>query len=307
MAAAGPAEIPGFVRETKAINGVRLHFRLGGDPDGPPVLLWHGFLATGYAWHAVAPALARAGCAVLVPDMRGYGDSDKPPGNAGYDGRALAEEFRSLVREIGFGNGKPLALVAHDMGAPPALIWAADHPEEVATLLYMEVPVMLAPILSKIISYSPDSPLGKGAMWWWVLPFAPGVAERLIVGHERAFLTWFYERYPRGMEAVAPALEEYLRSFSGEQGVLGALGVYRAAFETVAQTAPLAEEKVRVPVLALGGEQANGGRIREMVELVAEQVDGGTVAECGHFIPEERPQELVREVLKLVDRGVSER
>jgi pimeloyl-ACP methyl ester carboxylesterase len=298
---AEPAEIHGFTRGTRSIDGVHLHFRLGGDPGGPPVLLWHGFLATGYAWHAVAPALADAGCAVLVPDMRGYGDSDKPPGSDGYDGRGLAEEFRSLVREIGFGNGRPLTLVAHDMGAPPALIWAADHPDEIAGLVYMEVPVMLPPILSKIISYSPESPLGKGSMWWWVLPLAPGVPERLIVGHERAFLTWFYERYPHGMEAVAPALAEYLRTFSGEEGVLGALGVYRAAFETSAQTMPLTEEKVRVPVVALGGEQANGGRIREMVELVAEQVGGGVVADCGHFIPEERPEELVREVLKLIE------
>jgi pimeloyl-ACP methyl ester carboxylesterase len=70
--------------------------------------------------------------------MRGYGDSDKPAGTAGYDARALAEEFRALVRQIGFGGGKPLVLAAHDMGAPPGLLWAADHPDEVAGLLYIE-------------------------------------------------------------------------------------------------------------------------------------------------------------------------
>ena len=94
-------------------------------------------------------ALAEAGFAVLVPDMRGYGDSDKPPGTKGYDGRALAEEFRALVHEIGFGAGKSLTLVAHDMGAPPALLWAADHPEEISSLFYLEVPVMLSEVLRK--------------------------------------------------------------------------------------------------------------------------------------------------------------
>jgi pimeloyl-ACP methyl ester carboxylesterase len=96
------------------------------------VLLWHGFLSTSYEWHQVAPALAQAGLAVLIPDMRGFGDSDKPAGDAGYDNRALAEEFRALVHEIGFGGTRSLVLAAHDMGAPPALIWAADHflPEE---------------------------------------------------------------------------------------------------------------------------------------------------------------------------------
>jgi len=68
------------------------------------------------------PALANAGLAVLAPDMRGYGDSDKPQGALGYDARALAEEFRALVRQIGFGAGQSITLVAHDMGAPPALL-----------------------------------------------------------------------------------------------------------------------------------------------------------------------------------------
>jgi pimeloyl-ACP methyl ester carboxylesterase len=104
--------IPGFTSNMANVNGVRLHYLLGGNPDGPPVLLWHGFLSTSYAWRKVMPALATAGLAVLVPDMRGYGDSDKPDGTDGYDARALAEELRALVRKIGFGAGRPLALVA---------------------------------------------------------------------------------------------------------------------------------------------------------------------------------------------------
>src|ERR1700722_13100903 len=68
---------------------------LGGDPHGQPVILWHGFLSTGYAWREVAPVLADAGLAVLIPDMRGFGDSDKPDGTVGYDARALAEEGRA--------------------------------------------------------------------------------------------------------------------------------------------------------------------------------------------------------------------
>jgi pimeloyl-ACP methyl ester carboxylesterase len=74
--------IPGFASNTANINGVRLHYLLGGNPNGPPVLLWHGFLSTSYAWRKVMPAMEDAGLAVLVPDMRGYGDSDKPAGTA---------------------------------------------------------------------------------------------------------------------------------------------------------------------------------------------------------------------------------
>src|SRR5688572_16554963 len=95
------ATIPGFKSAFATINGVRLHYWLGGPPAGQPVILWHGFLGTGYAWHKVAPSLAEGGFFVLIPDMRGFGDSDKPAGEEGYDNRALAHECRSLVQEIG--------------------------------------------------------------------------------------------------------------------------------------------------------------------------------------------------------------
>jgi pimeloyl-ACP methyl ester carboxylesterase len=101
----GP-EIANFRGETATVNGTLLHYWVGGNPQGTPVLLWHGFLGAGYSWHKVMPLLAVAGYAILVPDMRGYGDSGKPPGTAGYDAHALGEEFRALVRQIQFGNGK---------------------------------------------------------------------------------------------------------------------------------------------------------------------------------------------------------
>lgn len=290
------APIAGFTSEFATVNGVRLHYRLGGDPAGPPLLLWHGFVGTSYIYRHVATALAEAGCAVLVPDMRGYGDSDKPAGTEGYDGRALAEEFRALVAQLGFGKRRPLTLVAHDMGAPPALLWAADHPDEIAGLVYMEEPVLLSSIMSKLIVYTPE--VAKlGSMWWWLTPLAPEIPERLIVGNERAFLTWFYDRAISGGSTIDPeSLEEYLRTFVGREGVLGALGVYRAAFATIAQTESLQQNKVRVPVLALGGDRSRRAAVREQIELVASNVDGGVVANCHHFIPEEQPDEVVRHV-----------
>jgi pimeloyl-ACP methyl ester carboxylesterase len=288
----------GFVSETIDINGVNIHYQIGGDPNGQPVLLWHGFLSTSYAWRKVMPLLAQAGYAVLVPDMRGYGDSDKPAGTEGYDARALAEEFRALVQKIGFGAGRPLILVAHDMGAPPALLWAADHPEEIAGLLYIEAPVMLSEILTKIIAYTPEA-MKEGSMWWWILPLAPDVPERLVVGNERAFLTWFYERSTFDPNSIDPeTVDEVLRSFSGREGVLGAMGVYRAAFITIEQTTPLAgiDRQVTVPVVAIGGEKGLGGKVGEMVKAVAQHVEQYIIPNCGHFVPEECPDEIISHI-----------
>jgi pimeloyl-ACP methyl ester carboxylesterase len=286
--------ITGFRSETAAVNGVRIHYWLGGDPHGQPVLLWHGFLGTAYSWYKVMPLMVQAGYAVLAPDMRGYGDSDKPSGTDGYDARALAEEFRALVRQIEFGSGNKLLLAAHDMGAHPALLWAADHPDEIAGLAYMEVPTMLEEFLSKTIVYTPEA-MKKGSMWWWVLPLAPDVPERLIVGKEREFLTWFYDRATADRTSISEAsVDETLRTFRGTEGVLGSLGVYRAAFTTIDQTTPLTKHKVQAPILALGGEKALGVKVAEMVEAVANDVTGRVLRNCGHFIPEEQPTEFAR-------------
>jgi pimeloyl-ACP methyl ester carboxylesterase len=297
------APIDGFASRTAEVDGITLHYRIGGDPAGLPVLLWHGFLGTSYSWRHVAPRLAAAGCAVLIPDMRGYGDSDKPAGNEGYDAAALAEEFRALVAQIGFGSGKPLTVAAFDMGAPPALLWAAAHPEEISALLYLEEPVLLAEVIEKVIAFNPVS-MQRGSLWWWILPHAPNAPERLIVGNERAFLTWFYDRDPSTQAAVDPtAVREYLRTFSGHDGVLGALGVYRTVFTTMEQTAPLKKNKVTVPIVALGGERAQGEHVRGMISLVAANVSGAAVSGCSHFLPEEAPDEVARHILDLVDRA----
>lgn len=253
------ASIPNFRSETVEIDGIRLHYWIGGAPRGQPVVLWHGFLATGYAWREVAPALAEHGLSVLVPDMRGYGDSDKPAGTDGYDARALAAECRAIVAAIGFGDGKPIIVAAHDMGALPALLWAADYPAEIVGLLYIEAPVMLGDVLRQIIAYTPEA-MKSGSMWWWILPLAPGVPERLVVGNERAFLTWFYARAAYLEAFSAQVVNEYLRTFAGTQGVLGAMGIYRAAFTSIQQTEPLTMNKVTVPVVAIGGAKGLGRR-----------------------------------------------
>jgi pimeloyl-ACP methyl ester carboxylesterase len=296
-----PANTDSFQSVKANVNDTHLHYWIGGDPKGTPVLLWHGFLETAYSWHKVMPLLAREGYSVMVPDMRGYGDSDKPTGTDGYDGRALAEEFRSLTKQIGFGSDRPLTIIAHDMGAPPALLWAADHPDEVGALVYAEAPAMLQSVLGKIITYTPEA-MTQGSMWWWILPLAPGVPETLIVGKEREFLNWFYQGQAVAKHGtISPdSVDEYLRTFNGKDGVLGALGVYRAAFKTIAQTEPLTKKKVKVKVLALGGEKGLGAKVGEFVSLMASNVQSRVVTDCGHFIPEENPGAILDELRKLV-------
>jgi len=273
-------------RETTRVNGVRLHYTVAG--QGDPVLLWHGFPGTSQSWHKVLPLLARTHT-VIVPDMRGFGDSDKPA--HGYDARTLAADFRALLRHLGVG---PLHIVAHDMGAPAALVWAGEHPEEVRTLAYLDEPIITGECLARLMQFTPQG-TARGGLWWWPLAFAPGLAEMLFAGHEREVLAWFYENYCANPDAIGQqAFDETMRTFAAPGGVSGVLGVYRAIFETQAQTEPFIRDKVRVPVLALGGDASFGDKTRELLTTVVENVQGGVVPDCGHFIPEEQPEELVR-------------
>ena len=183
-------------------------------------------------------------------------------------------------------------------------MWAADYPDEIAGLLYIEGPVMLSEVLQPIIAYTPQA-MRKGSMWWWILPLAPGVPERLIVGNERAFVTWFYEGATADPTAITPAaVDEYLRTFCGRDGVLGAMGVYRAAFTSIAQTEPLTRSKISVPTVALGGSKHGlGEKVGEMVKLVAACVEAHTLSDSGHFIPEEQPDLIVKHILAMVARS----
>jgi pimeloyl-ACP methyl ester carboxylesterase len=278
---------------TQVNNGVQLHYVIGG--NGVPVLLWHGFLETWYCWRKVMPALAER-YTVIVPDMRGYGDSEKP--ERGYDARTLAEDFRQLVAQLGFNQ---IHIVAHDMGAPPAFLYAGEYPEEVRTLAYLEEPVLLEQNLQQIFKFAPDT-LKDGGLWWWTFSLAADIPEKLIAGHEREFLTYFYNKYCYDPTSIsADAVDEYLRTFAAPGGVSGALGVYRAIFESIKQTQPFAKNKIKTPVLALGGDKVMGTHVKEMMQGVASDVRGSAVERCGHFIPDERPDYLVEQLVSFFE------
>ena len=281
------ANLNQFSHHTMIANEVSLHYVIGG--KGGPVLLWHGFLETWYCWRKVMPALAER-YIVIAPDMRGYGDSEKP--EQAYDARTLAEDFRQLVHQLGFNQ---IHLVAHDMGAPPALIYASEYPDEVLSLTYLDEPVLLQEYLQQLFKFAPET-MQAGGLWWWTFCLTQEMPETLIAEHERDFLTYFYNTYCYDSNSVSDAINEYLRTFAALGGVSGAIGVYRAIFESIKQTETLTQSKIETPILALGGERSMGERVKVMMQSIANNVSGGSIERCGHFIPDERPDYLVEQL-----------
>jgi pimeloyl-ACP methyl ester carboxylesterase len=276
-----------FTRNKVEANGVRLHYRAGG--TGQTVLLLHGWMGTSYTWRKVAPVLAQH-YQVIVPDLRGYGDSDKPL--AGYDGLTLVEDLRQLLQTAGVRE--KVHVVGWDMGALPAFLYAAHHPREVASLVYLDEPLP-GVNLHEVTSFRRET---FGGYWHFGFNAAPDLPELLIGGREREWWNYLYGLMLHRPDAITEAdKDEYLRTYATPGGIRGSLGWYRDALTTVDQfVAAMAKGKLSVPVLAYGG-QYGVPYTKDQLVGVADKLAGGIIPGCGHMVAEEAPDFLSSKLL----------
>ena len=273
----------GFTHHMARLPDVDLHYVRGG--SGSPVVLLHGWSQTWYEWRHILPALAEQ-YTVIAPDMRGLGDSSKPL--TGYDKRTVADDIHALVAQLELGE---IALVGHDHGAAVAYAYAAQYRSEVTRLAFIEMLLMGAGG-----EFGLDHSQGQGL---WHLSFhacSGEVAEALIRGRERMYLSWFYGNFAYDRSAIDDeSLDEYVRCYSAPGGLR--LEYYRAFFEDAAHVRESMAEKLTIPVLALGGEACLGEMPIDCMKLLAEDVQGASIPRCGHFVPDERPDALLEHLL----------
>jgi pimeloyl-ACP methyl ester carboxylesterase len=275
-----------FSHYTASVNGIQLHYVIGG--QGDPVVLLHGWPETWYAWHKVMPALAK-NYTVIVPDLRGMGDSSKPL--TGYDGKTLAEDIHQLVTQLGF---KSIFLVGHDIGTQVAYSYAAAHPTEVKKLAVMEL---------TIPGFVPP---GRMPLWWVVFHQTPDVPELLTEGKEKEYLSWFFHNLAFNPAAINETdINEYVTHYSASGGMRGGFEHYRAFPQDAIQNMNYSKTNLTMPVLALGGGYIPtfGGNITMPtiiygMKILAQNVTGVTVPNSGHFIPDEQPKFLVEQLTK---------
>ncbi|MCP5270973.1 MAG: alpha/beta hydrolase [Burkholderiaceae bacterium] len=281
---------PGFaVHRIDTAPGVQLFARSGG--DGPPLLVLHGHPQTHVIWHRVAPALARHFTLVL-PDLRGYGDSGKPPGepdHANYSKRTMAADLVALMRALGHDR---YAVLAHDRGARVAHRLAMDHPQAVSRMTLLDI----APTLAM---YEQTDETFARAYWHWffLIQRAP-TPERLIEASPRGWMQ--ATMGVRGDLAVfdARALAEYERCLSQPGSAHAVCEDYRAAatIDLVHDRADRdAGRRLGTPLQVLWGERGIIARCFDALSewrRVAHDVRGGTLP-CGHYVPEEAPQALL--------------
>jgi pimeloyl-ACP methyl ester carboxylesterase len=175
-------DIPGARRERIDCGGATLSVQFLGPDDGPPVILWHGFPELGYSWRHQAAALAAAGFRAVVPDLRGYGESDRPEGTGAYAFPLLVGDVAGLITALGHGRAH---LAGHDWGG--SLCWATSAlmPDMVQSLFILNSP---HPVASAECRQVPEQ---QQKSWYMLLFQFPGVAEEWLLRDDGANLAAF--------------------------------------------------------------------------------------------------------------------
>jgi haloacetate dehalogenase len=285
--------LDGFSHDDVDANGVRLHVSHAG--DGPPVLLLHGYPQTHVMWHRVAPALADR-FTVVCPDLRGYGDSDKPPGggddgdHSAYSKRTMAQDQIEVMRALGFDR---FAVVAHDRGARVALRLALDHPEATTRLAVLDI------VPTAVIYGTIDDARARTVWRYFFLTQPADLPERLIGSDPDVYLRWTLDEWCSTPGALADeAVAEYRRCFDAAT-IHATCEDYRAGATIDLDHDRLdGSQQLRCPVLALWS--ASGLGTQYDVEAIWRRRAPdfrGRALDCGHFLAEERPGETVDELL----------
>ena len=285
----------GFEAKVHELNGVRLFARTGGRPDGPPLLLLHGFPQTHAIWHRVALALKER-FFLVMPDLRGYGDSEKPagePDHANYSKRTMAADMVALMQSLGHAR---FGLVGHDRGGRVAHRLALDHPQAVSQLCVVDI----APTLDM---YAATDMRFASAYFHWFLLIQPApVPERLIGGDPLFILhTTLGGLGADGMGYIEPqALADYERCFAQPDTLHAMCEDYRASAGIDLEhdrASRAACQRIACDTLVLWGTRGVVNRLFKPLELWQAQCAGrvsGEAIESGHFVPEEAPEAVAR-------------
>ena len=265
-------------------NGATIHVRSGG--KGPAVVLLHGYGETGDMWVPLAADLARDHT-VIVPDLRGLGLSSKPA--SGFDKKTQAGDVSGVLAAYGVQQAD---VVAHDIGNMVAFQFAAQHPEQVRRLVLIDAPVP---------GVGPWEEILKNPLLWHFRFGGPDM-ERLVAGRERIYLDRFWNEFSATPARFSEAAREHYAKLYARPGAMHSGFAQFAAFDqdAVDNRAYLANNRLKMPVLAVGGEKSFGPMMATVMRAGADDVTEGIVPGSGHWIMEENPSatgKLVRDFI----------
>jgi haloacetate dehalogenase len=282
----------GFSQRRVATSSTEINFRVGG--SGPPLLLLHGYPQTHAMWHKVAPALAEH-FTVVLSDLRGYGDSSKPPGGANhsnYSKRAMAIDQIELMAALGFAR---FSVAGHDRGGRVAHRMGLDYGGYIDKIAVLDI----APTLT--MYERTDMQFASAYYHWFFLIQPADLPERLIGADPNYYLERKIGAWSKQNNCFAPeALAEYRRCFASAETIHATCEDYRAAasIDLDHDRADLGR-RIECPLLVLWGAKGVIEKCYDVLAVWRERaVDvRGTALGCGHFLAEEAPEATTAELL----------
>ncbi|MGH9499342.1 MAG: alpha/beta fold hydrolase [Terriglobales bacterium] len=266
------------------VDGVRLHYLTAG--HGPAVILLHGYTQTSRMWKPIIPQLAKR-FTVIAPDLPGIGDSEIP--KDGLDMKTAAIRIHALAKSLGVEKAE---VVGHDIGLMVAYAYAAQFPAETEKLAVLD-------------AFLPGVP-GWEAVYndpnIWHFRFHGPTPEALVSGREQIYFAYFWNDLAADKTRSLPKAdrEAYVAAYS-KPGRMRAGWAYFAAWpQTAADFAKLAETRLTIPVLAIGGDKSLGEVLAGQMKLVATDVTVVILKDSGHWVMEEHPQQTMEALMKFL-------
>ena len=279
----------GFTARGAEVNGVRIHYSIGG--KGSPVVLLHGYAQTSHMWNPIMPLLA-TNHTVIVPDLRGAGDSSKP--ESGYDKKNMAVDIHELVTSLGF---KRASVVGHDIGLMVAYAYAAQFPRETERLVLMD-------------AFLPG--IGDWKNVWlmrdlWHFHFYGEVPLALVKGRERTYFEHFWNDFAADPKHSVSEKDRqlYAKAYAQPGGMRAGFEYFKNFEQDAKDFAALSATPLPMPVLVLGGEKSGGEFLIAQTKLAASNVQGKIIPASGHWLIDEAPQAVIPALIAFINEPVA--
>jgi pimeloyl-ACP methyl ester carboxylesterase len=278
------AAVETIVSRTAEIDGIKLHYMTAG--HGTPLILLHGYAETSLMWKPIIPVLAER-FTVIAPDLPGIGDSGIPAN--GLDMKSAAIRIHDLAKSLGVEKAE---VVGHDIGLMVAYAYAAQFPTEVTKLVLMDA------FLPGVDGW--EAVYNNPGIWHF--RFNGPTPEVLVKGRERTYFDYFWNDFAADKTHSIPEADRkaYTAAYA-RPGRMNAGWAYFVSFLQAARDfAQLAQTKLTMPVLTIGGEKSLGEALGQQTKLVATNVTVVVLKDTGHWVLEERPKDTTEALQKFL-------
>jgi len=268
------------------VNGTRIHYLVAG--KGEPIILLHGYAQNSHMWLPLIAELAKTNT-VIAPDLRGFGQSAKPP--QGYDKKTMAVDIHALAMSLGY---KRVRVVGHDIGLMVAYAYAAQFPTEVDRIVLMD-------------AFLPG--VGDWTKVWllrdlWHFHFYGETPLKLVDGRERIYFEHFWNDFAANpKKSVSEADRRFYTKAYHQPGAMRAgFEVFRAFEQDAQDFQGFARTRLTMPMLVLSGEKAGGQFLIDQGRMVDDNVEGVIITGSGHWLIDEAPDQVIPKLVAFLTR-----